>query len=88
MEPDEMLVVKLPETGEEFIDDKLTDIELKLLSGMYTSQTSMYFIANCWFIFLTCFVSKLSQVNRLRCLGIPQSSSLSTLAGTQEDGQR
>jgi hypothetical protein len=46
-EPEEMLVVKLPETGEEFIDDKLTDIELRLLSGTYSASTSMYFIMNC-----------------------------------------
>ena len=40
--PDEMLVVRLLETGEEFIDDKLTDIEL------ITVQTSMYFTTgNC-----------------------------------------
>lgn len=40
-----MLVVKLPETQEEFIDDKLTDTELKLLAGTYNTSTSMYFIA-------------------------------------------
>jgi hypothetical protein len=46
--PDEMLVVKSSETGEEFIDDKLTDIELRLLCGQYTVQTSMYFTTgNC-----------------------------------------
>jgi hypothetical protein len=39
---EEILVVKLPETGEEFIDDKLTDIELKLLSGLYNTLTGMY----------------------------------------------
>ncbi|KAF8808226.1 hypothetical protein BYT27DRAFT_7210975 [Phlegmacium glaucopus] len=38
--PEEMLVVKLLETGEEFIDDKLTDIELNLLCGMYSTSTS------------------------------------------------
>ncbi|KAF8805256.1 hypothetical protein BYT27DRAFT_7297597 [Phlegmacium glaucopus] len=38
--PEEMLVVKLLETGEEFIDDKLTDIELNLLCGMYSASTS------------------------------------------------
>lgn len=42
---EEMLVVKLPETQEEFIDDKLTDTELKLLAGTYNTSTSMYFIA-------------------------------------------
>ncbi|KAF8809175.1 hypothetical protein BYT27DRAFT_7255051 [Phlegmacium glaucopus] len=41
MEPKEMLVVKLPETGEEFIDDKLTDTELGLLSGMYNASTNI-----------------------------------------------
>ena len=45
-EPNEMLVVKLPETGEEFIDDNLTDIELMLLTGTYNASTSMYFITN------------------------------------------
>ena len=45
-EPNEMLVVKLPETGEEFIDDNLTEIELKLLTGTYNASTSMYFIIN------------------------------------------
>jgi hypothetical protein len=47
-----MLVVKVPETGEEFVDDKLTDIELKLLTGTYKASTSMYFTTNCWLIFL------------------------------------
>ena len=42
-EPEEMLVVKLAETGEEFIDDMLTDIELKLLSGIYKCLTGMHF---------------------------------------------
>ncbi|KAF8814312.1 hypothetical protein BYT27DRAFT_7219882 [Phlegmacium glaucopus] len=41
-DPNEMLVVKLPETGEEFIDDKLTDTELKLLSGTYDASTSQH----------------------------------------------
>ena len=41
---EEMLVVNLPETGEEFIDDKLTEIELKLLTGTYMTSTSVYFI--------------------------------------------
>jgi hypothetical protein len=50
-EPEEMLVVKVPETGEEFIDDNLRDIELKLLSGTYNTSTSMHFITNCWLIF-------------------------------------
>ena len=49
-EPEEMLVFKLPETGEEFIDDNLTDVELKLLTGTYNASTSMYFVTNCWFI--------------------------------------
>jgi hypothetical protein len=45
---DEMLVVKSLETGEEFIDDKLTDIELKLICGQYIVETSMYFTTtNC-----------------------------------------
>lgn len=87
-EPEEMLVVKLPETGEEFIDDILTDIELKLLIGTYNALTSMYFITICWLTFLTFFILKISQVNRLRCLGIPQSSSSSTLPRMQADGQR
>jgi hypothetical protein len=52
-EPEEMHVVKVPETGEEFVDDKLTDIELKLLTGTYKASTSMYFTTNCWLIFLT-----------------------------------
>jgi hypothetical protein len=42
-EPQEMLVVKVPETGEEFIDDNLTDIELKLLTGTYNASTGMHF---------------------------------------------
>jgi hypothetical protein len=41
---EEMLVVRLPETGEEFVDDKLTDIELNLISGQYVVSTSMYVI--------------------------------------------
>src|SRR5271168_1246968 len=41
---EEMLVVRLPETGEEFVDDKLTDIELNLISGQYIVSTSMYVI--------------------------------------------
>ena len=49
-EPEEMLLVKLPETGEEFIDDKLTDIELKLLAGTYDTLTSMYLLIS-WLIF-------------------------------------
>ncbi|KAF8808095.1 hypothetical protein BYT27DRAFT_7211688 [Phlegmacium glaucopus] len=36
-----MLVVKLPETGEEVINDKLTDTELKLLSGTYNTSTNI-----------------------------------------------
>lgn len=87
-DPDEMLVVKLPETEEEFIDDKLTDIELKFLTGTYDAPTSMYFITNYWLIFLTFFILKKSQVNTLRCLGIPQLSSSNTLARMQADGQR
>ena len=87
-EREEMLVVKLPETGEEFIDDKLTDIELKLLTGTYNTSTSMYFITNCWLISLTFFILKISQVSRLRYLGIPQLSSSSSLARMQADGQR
>jgi hypothetical protein len=87
-EPEEMLVVKLPETGEEFIDDNFTDIELKSLTGTYNASTSMYFITNCWLNFLTFFISKISQVNTLRCLGIPQSSSSRSLARMQADGQR
>jgi hypothetical protein len=83
-----MLVVKLPETEEEFIDDKLTDIELKFLTGTYDAPTSMYFITNYWLIFLTFFILKKSQVNTLRCLGIPQLSSSNTLARMQADGQR
>ena len=43
-DPEEMLVVNFPETGEEFIDDKLTEIELKLLTGMYKTSTSVYSI--------------------------------------------
>ena len=50
-EPEEMLVVKSPETGEEFIDDSLRDIELKLLSGTYNASTSMHFITICLLIF-------------------------------------
>ena len=46
-DPEEMLVVKLPETGEELVDDKLKDIELKLLIGTYKASTSMYFSINC-----------------------------------------
>ena len=49
-EPKEMLVVRLPETGEEFIDDILTDVELKFLAGTYNASTSTYSITNCWFI--------------------------------------
>jgi hypothetical protein len=45
-EPEEMLVVNVPETGEEFVDDNLRDIELKLLSGTYNASTSMHFITN------------------------------------------
>ena len=46
--PDEMLVVRSLETGEEFINDKLTDIELRLICGQYTVWTSMYFTTgNC-----------------------------------------
>src|SRR5271168_5550442 len=41
---EEMLIVRLPETGEEFVDDKLTDIELNLISGQYIVSTSMYVI--------------------------------------------
>jgi hypothetical protein len=55
-EPEEMLVVNIPETGEEFIDDKLTDVELKLLTGMYNATTSVYFITNCWLTFLIFFI--------------------------------
>ncbi|KAF8812973.1 hypothetical protein BYT27DRAFT_7251316 [Phlegmacium glaucopus] len=40
-DPKEMLMVKLLETGEEFIDDKLTDIELNLLCGMYSTSTNI-----------------------------------------------
>jgi hypothetical protein len=87
-EPQEMLVVKLPENGEEFIDDNLTDIELKFLTGTYNASTSMYFISNCSLIFLTFIISKISQVNTLRCLGIPQSSSSSSLARMRAGGQR
>lgn len=46
-EPNEMLVVDLPETGEEYIDDKLTDIELQSLTGTYNASTSKYFITIC-----------------------------------------
>ena len=42
--PDEMLVVRLPETGEEFVDDKLTDIELNLISGQYIVSTGMLLV--------------------------------------------
>lgn len=70
-EPEEMFVVTLPEIEEEFNDDKLTDIELKFLAGTYNTSTSMYFITNCWLIFQTFFISKISQVNMLCCLGIP-----------------
>jgi hypothetical protein len=87
-EPEEMLVVNIPETEEEFIDDKLTDMELKLLSGMYNALTSMYFITNCWLTFLTFFILKISKVNRLRCHGIPRSSSSRGLPGMQADGRR
>ena len=38
----EMLLVRLPETGEEFIHDKLTDIELNLISGLYIVSMHMY----------------------------------------------
>ena len=77
-------MVKIPETGEEFIDDKLTDIELKLLTGMYIASTSMYFITNWSLTFLIFFILKISKVNRLRCHGIPQLSSMRSLAGTEE----
>jgi hypothetical protein len=87
-DPEEMLVVNLPETGEEFIDDKLTEIELKLLTGMYKTSTSRCFITNNWLTSLTFFILKISKVNRLCCHGIPQSSNLSSLAGMQADGQR
>ena len=39
-----MLIVRLPETGEEFVDNKLTDIELNLISGQYVVSTHMYVI--------------------------------------------
>ena len=39
-----MLVVRLPETGEEFVDDKLTDIELNLISGQYIVSTGMLLV--------------------------------------------
>ena len=42
-----MLVVKLPENREEYINDNLTDVELKFLSGTYHASTGMYFITNC-----------------------------------------
>jgi len=48
-EPTEMLVVTLPETGEEYIDDNLTAIELKFLSGTYEASTSMLLISNFFF---------------------------------------
>ena len=43
-EPKEMLVVDLPETGEEYIDDSLTDIELQCLTGTYSTLTGRYLI--------------------------------------------
>jgi hypothetical protein len=43
--PEEMLIVKVPETGEEFIDDKLTDVELRFICGQYVTSTSMSFIS-------------------------------------------
>ena len=36
---EEMLVVRVSETGEEFIDDQLTEMELKVLSGLYDMHT-------------------------------------------------
>ena len=42
---EEMLIVKVPETGEEFIDDKLTDVELRFICGQYVIPTHMYFIS-------------------------------------------
>ena len=42
---EEMLIVKVPETGEEFIDDKLTDVELRFICGQYVIPTRMYFIS-------------------------------------------
>lgn len=43
-DPQEMLVVKIPETSEEFIDDKLTDMELKCLSGLYHTLTGNFIL--------------------------------------------
>ena len=43
--------IVLPETREEYIDDNLTDVELKFLSGTYHASTGMYFITNCWLNF-------------------------------------
>jgi hypothetical protein len=41
-DPEEMLVVKIPETGEEFIDDQLTNMEMKILSGLYEMTTGKF----------------------------------------------
>ena len=37
--PDEMLVVRLDDNSEEYIDDKLTEMEVKLLQGEYICST-------------------------------------------------
>ena len=39
--PEEMFIVHDPDTGEEYIDDNLTSIELELLEGRYNCATGM-----------------------------------------------
>ena len=42
LDPEHMLVVRISETGEEFVDDNLTSMELKALSGLYQSLTGKF----------------------------------------------
>lgn len=40
--PEHFFVVRLPQTGEEYVDDELTGTEMDLLCGLYTCYTGMY----------------------------------------------